>query len=139
MKAVYLFVLTILFATAAQAQSWKLKLDAKTVLSAKEESEEKNVVRLKAADLKKAKQAVLLYTDPEANKDWERTITLYDTADKVLATMKGHKFTMTTTALKKYLAQSKTIMLYTAALPKDPDVAARVRVRRVHLATITMQ
>lgn len=124
--------------TAAAQSSWKLYLDKNVLLNATEENRDKNVVSLSSGSLKKAKSISLHYGEAGENKDWQRTIMLYDAQDKALRTFKGNRFSMPATALQKLLAQSKSVYVYTMSLPKDPKLAATVRVRRVHLCTLVL-
>jgi hypothetical protein len=139
MKLFYLFTLSLFMSISAHAQQgWKLQLDTRVLLHATEENEEKNIVKLKLTDVKKAKQLLLHYNKAEENKDWVRTIALYDEGDKVLATMKGKKFFISTAVLQKHFKSAGTLKLFTTSIPKDPQLAARIRVRRVHLCTLVM-
>ena len=136
---VCLLAIALFAGVAASAQaSWKLKLDNKVLLSATEESMEKNVVKMTGLALKKAKVVTLHYGEVGESKDWQRTIMLYSPEDEALKTFKGNRFSLPAAALQKLFAQSKTIHVYTMSLPKDPKLAATVRVRRVHLCTLVL-
>ena len=140
MKIFYLFALSFFISAAAGAQnSWKICLDSKVLLSTSVENEEKNVVKMKAAALKKYKSFFVQYKQAEETKDWERTITIYDPEDAVLKSQKGSAFKISIAALQQLFKKSKTLEIYTWALPKDPKLAATVRVRRVHLGTLVME
>ena len=45
---------------------------------------------------------------------------------------------ITAAELKKLFGDKKKIKIYTIAVPTDPDLAARVRVRRMHLCTLEL-
>ncbi len=140
MKTFYLFALALFFNAVAGAQStWKICLDSKVLLSTSVENDEKNVVKIKTAILKKHKSFIVRYKQAEETKDWERTITVYDTEDAVLKSLKGSQFKISVAALQLLFKKSKTLEVYTWALPKDPKLAANVRVRRVHLVTLVLE
>jgi hypothetical protein len=138
MKILFAFLLGW-FATAVQQDSWKLCLDKKQLLKTSAEDEQKNVITLTSAQLKKSKQLQLVYSQAAPDKAWERTISLYDTNDQELTTQKGNKFTIKTSSLASLLQQHKTIKFYTLYSPTDPKMKAMVRLRRVHLCTLVLQ
>jgi hypothetical protein len=127
------------FATSVQQDSWKLCLDKKQLLQTSTEDEQKNVITVTSAQLKKSKQLQLVYSQAAPAKDWERTISIYDTNDQELATQKANKFTVKTSTLASLLHQHKTIKFYTLYSPTDPKMKAMVRLRRVHLCTLVLQ
>jgi hypothetical protein len=126
--------------SALMAQnSWKVTFNGKEVLNASTEDEAKNMITLKKSDLKKKKDFILAYHGEQEQKGWERTIAAYDSLDTELAKQKGTRFKLTGTALQSLFKKSKTIKIYTVALPADPKLKAAVRVRRVHLCTLILQ
>lgn len=138
MKLFVAFI-SIFFSVAAFAQGhWQICLNNKSVLKASVESEEKNVVIIKGVDLKKNKNLTVDYKEGEVKNNWERTIMLYDENDHELNQQKGTKFTLSNAALKDFFQQSKTLKIYTLALPSDPKLKAAIRVRRVHLCTLIL-
>lgn len=140
MKLFYLLVAALVMTTAAGAQSaWKLKLDKKVLVDATEENMEKNKVTLTVAELRKAKLLTLNYGAAGEDPKWQRTITIYDPQDAELKQFTGRSMSLSTAALRKLFAKSPTLHIYTMAIPKDPNLAATVRVRRVHLATVQMK
>jgi hypothetical protein len=119
--------------------SWKVSLNGKEVLSTSTEDEAKNVITLKKPDLQKKKDFILTYHEDQKQEGWERTIAAYDGKDAELNKQKGTRFKLTNAALQSLFKKSKTIKIYTVALPTDPKLKAAVRVRRVHLCTLTLQ
>ncbi|MGN6164132.1 MAG: hypothetical protein ACTHOF_06270 [Flavisolibacter sp.] len=139
MKFFSIFLTGVFINIAATAQdSWKVCLDKKTVLKTSVESEEKNVVHINAADLKNKNGFIVTYTGQTKKKDWERTIMIYDENDRELNRQKGSKLELSDAALQALFQQSKTLKIYTWALPTDPKLKAAVRVRRVHLCTLIL-
>ncbi len=139
MKA-FLLLLTIALSTSVMAQndSWKVTHNGKVRLSASEENE-KNRVEIKAAELNKKGLLSVAFKEGAPQADWQREIMIFDPSDNELKRSKGSLLKLQNTDLKKLFAQSKTLMIYTIALPKDPNLAATVRVRRVHLCTLVLK
>ena len=140
MKFFSLLLIGFFISVAAPAQgSWKVCLNNKTVLKTSTENEEKNIIHINAADLKKKNGFVVNYTDQKKKNDWERTIMIYDENDHEVIQQKGTKFELSNADLRAFFQQSKTLKIYTWALPTDPKLKAAVRVRRVHLCTLTLE
>jgi hypothetical protein len=119
--------------------SWKVSLNGRELLNTSTEDEAKNVILLKKPDLQKKKDFTVAYHEAKEQKGWERTMAAYDSRDAELNKQKGTRFKLTSTALQSLFKKSKTIKIYTVALPSDPNLKAAVRVRRVHLCTLTLQ
>lgn len=124
----------------AQAQdTWTVVQGGKIRLKASGEDEAKNVVSIRSADLKKAGSLTITYVEAERQKDWKRTIMFVGPNDKELLKVEGPMAKVQHAKLKALAAKYKTIKVYTMSLPTDPELAATVRVRRVHLCTITVK
>ena len=123
-------------------QSWHIKHDKKQLFSAKEEDEVNNSIVLSTADFKEKGCYTISYVEgiTSAQKiKWIRTIAIYDEKDNELYKKPSASVKIPGAGLQKMLANSKTIKIYTWALPKDPAEAARIRIRRVHLCTIVLR
>ncbi len=119
--------------------SWKVTHNGKVRQTTSKENEAKNVISIKASDLKKPGTLSIAYTDKDPEAGWERTITLFDTQDAELETRKGAIVKVQNSRLLALSKNSKTIKVYTWAMPTDPELAARVRIRRVHLCTLVIK
>jgi len=142
MKALFFFVSTLFLAISVngQSDSWKIYFNKKLLLKATEESESKNVVKIKSADLKKAGQLSIMFVDAIPNKDWRRTIAIFDDKDSTLYEQTGvNAVRIANSRIKKMSAGKTRIKIYTWSLPKDPNKAALVRIRRVHLCTLELE
>ena len=137
MKMLFAFLLAM--AAVGQQDSWKVCLDKKVLLQTSKEDEQKNVFTITAAELKKSKKFEINYKQVAPDKAWERTLSLYDTNDQELKTVKGNKLSLKSTALLSLLEQHKTIKFYTLYSPTDPKMKMMVRLRRVHLCTLVLQ
>jgi hypothetical protein len=136
----FLLLMMGLLVHSTQAQDkWIVHVNKKAVLEANEESVEKNQVRVKAADLKKANNFVLTYFENPKQKGWTRSIMIFDSMDKELKRIKGTKLSLTNSNLLSLLKKHKSIQLYTWSIPDDPALKARIRVRRVHLCTLVLE
>ena len=118
--------------------SWKLTHNSKVVLQSKEEDPEGNAFALRIADFNKAGALSVVFKGA-GGPEWIRTITVVDENDGELATHKGSTYTIPNAGLRSLFKKSSVLKFYTMAIPSDPEKAALVRVRRVHLATITLK
>jgi hypothetical protein len=139
MKFVFAFLLSFIGLSTIAQDRWKVCLDKKVLLNTSNEDEKKNVIIILAADLNKSKNFTLDYKESSPQKGWERTIRLYDEKDTELLKQKGKKFTLKTSELKSLLNQYRTVRIFTINSPTDPNLKARVRIRRVHLCTLILQ
>ncbi|HEY0068279.1 MAG TPA: hypothetical protein VGB46_12970 [Flavisolibacter sp.] len=140
MKTLFLVLFASIAGFCAEAQdSWMVVHGGKIRLKSSEENEEKNIVGIKAADLKKTGHLLISYIEAEKQKDWKRTIIFVGPGEKELLKVEGPVARVQNAKLKALAAKSKTIKVYTISLPSDPNVAATVRVRRVHLCTLSVK
>ena len=107
-----------------------------------ETNESANVRTIKASDLKKNYVLEISYkeVDVAKEKEWIRSFMVFDESDQQLLKKDSTRHIKITSAqLKKLFGDKKKIKIYTIAIPSDPDLAARVRVRRMHLCTLQLQ
>ncbi|MGZ8536807.1 MAG: hypothetical protein ACXWV9_01025 [Flavisolibacter sp.] len=131
------FGIVITLATFSQ-DTWKLNLNGKIVFTAKVESEEKNKLTIKKSDLSKKKDFYLTYTEKTKDDKWEREIMIVGDNDHELFRHTSDKLKISNAKLLSLFKKSNTLKIYTISLPKDPAKRAVVRVRRVHLVSLTM-
>ena len=137
MRLIITLFVFMLFSSLAYSQSWKITANGKTLLKANSENEAANQISLKTSSLNK-KGLNLCYTEGKnKQKGWERIIAVYDSSGKELKEQKGTCMLLSRDSLRSYLKNSSIVKIYTWALPTDPKLKALVRVRRVHLATIS--
>jgi hypothetical protein len=137
---IILLALTLFFGSVGSAQgSWKVVLNGKNSLSTSTESEEKNVISVKAKDLSKKNDFTILYTEKEKNAAWQRSIIAVDDKDQELLNKQTDKLKIKNSELLQLFKKSNKIRFYTISLPKDPAKRAVVRVRRVHLCTLILK
>ena len=134
----FVFISVTALAQALQNETWIISHNSKQKLKTATENEQKNLVRIPGADLKRPGQLFVNYTGRH-QKDWKRIIALYDTRDNELLKHNGNLLKVGNSKLNSLANSADTIKIYTMALPSDPAVAATVRVRRIHLATLVIQ
>lgn len=122
--------------------SWTIKWNKKVLLQTSEENETANTRKIKKADLSKKYCLEIIYkeSDPAKEKEWKRSFLFFGNTDnEVLRKDSTLNIKIPAAELKKLFSNQKKIRIYTMAIPTDPDLAARVRVRRVHLCTLELQ
>ena len=141
MAKLFLYTL-ILFSVTVQAQSydkWEIYQNRKEVSSfnnKKETSDERRVLLLNRF-LEGPGFFVIEYKPAAEQAEWIRTIAFYDSTDKQIREYNN------TLLLRIHNSEMADIMdgrqkvkVYSWAIPKDPAVAATVRVRRILLCTL---
>lgn len=139
MKLFALLLTLSLSAPALAQDSWKVVHNGKQKLATDVEKPDGNVVTINRADLSRTGTFVIKYSETEPQTGWTRTITMVDKGETELHTHTGNLFTISNANLKKLFDRVNTIYVYTWSLPNDPELAARIRVRRVHLSTIKLR
>jgi hypothetical protein len=142
MKRIYgllIFIFTTMFASAQD--SWKIKLNSKAVLSATTEDETTNTKKIKRTELDGKGSLDVLYKSSKPATEWIQSLMFYGETDNEV--FRKDSVTGTTqiklATLKELFGTKSKIRIFTIAIPSDPDLAARVRVRRVHLCTLELQ
>ena len=112
--------------------------NGKTILNTDVESVEKNTIEIKASELKKKSYLCISYKEAVKQGGWKRSIIVFDEKDNQLYKKENFTVKIENSILMGLFNKSKVLNIYTTSLPKDPKLAAAVRIRRVHLATIRM-
>jgi len=142
MKKIFLFSLFITAAIFMNAQSdnWKVYHNKQLLLSTSEESEAKNTRSINKVDLDKIGELIVMYEAGILDKEWKRSIAIFDEKDSTLfEKAEINKIQVTNTDLEKMFRGKTKIKIYTWAIPKDPAKAAVIRIRRVHLCTLELK
>ncbi len=140
MKILWLFILLIGWSTAAGAQdSWKVVHNKKQKLQATGEDKVQNTIILSQADLAKKGSLCVQYREQKPRGDWKRTLALFDQKDTRLVQQEGTVLEVPNAELRALADSVPVVEVYTWALPADPNLAATVRVRRVHLCTLQLK
>lgn len=142
MKRIYLIIVFIFAAMFSNAQnSWKVKLNARVVLAATTEDETKNTRKIKRTELDKKGSLDVLYKSDKTNTEWIQSLLFYGETDNEVFRKDSVSGTtkIKLATLKELFGTAKKIRIYTISIPSDPNLAARIRVRRVHLCTLELQ
>jgi len=140
MKKLLLTFLSFAFFTMAQSQeSWTICYGKKTILKKVSEDRVKNTFAVSKSSLAtNTKFTIQLHAVDTSNnitlmanldnsntvKEWEYT---------------GKSFNIGSSELKTLLGTSNKLEFYYRSIPKDPEKAAVVRIRPVHICTITLK
>lgn len=138
---VFLFCIIIITSLNMTAQdSWKVYCGKKQLLKTSVSDEVKNIIRLDEKALSGKNDFIIKYTDEDPQKDWKRMIAVFDEKDNQLRIVENaDTFTLPVAELKEMLEKKGKLKFYTWSLPNDPELAARIRIRRVHLYTVEMK
>ena len=141
MKAILLIVALFTLNTVAMSQdSWKIVHNGKEKINTSEEDESINRFSISAEDLKKSDNFLwVVYKEADKEEGWKRVIALFDEKDNEIVKHGGDLFKVYNGSLRSYIRGRKELRVFTWALPTDPDVAATIRIRRVHLGTIEIK
>jgi len=141
MAKIFLYTL-ILFSVSVQAQSydkWDIYQNRKEVSSfnnKKESNDERRVVLLNRF-LEGPGFFVIEYTPAAEQAEWIRTIAFYDSTDKQIREYNNTLFLrIHNSEIAGIMEGRQKVRVYSWAIPKDPAVAATVRIRRILLCTL---
>ena len=141
MAKLFLYVL-ILFSAPIQAQSydsWEIYQNRKEVSkfnNKKETNDEKRVLLLNRF-LEGPGFFVIEFTPAKEQEEWIRTIAFYDSTDKQIREYNNTLFLrIHNSEIAGIMEGRQKVKVYSWAVPKDPVVAATVRVRRILLCTL---
>jgi len=127
-------------AQTSKMDSWIVSHNAKQLLKTSVEAPDKNVITIRTADLKKSGHVFVNYLENNKQKDWKRTIAVFDNKDNELVIYSGSILKLHNPKLRSLVAEGvRTINIYTWALPTDPELASRIRIARKHLCTIQIK
>lgn len=132
------FLLPVLCVIAQD--SWKVKLNNKTLVATNDTDDKKYVKKVTSKEWKKNGSLEVSYKREEAIRDgWIRTFYLIDeNGNEVIQKDSTDKLKISLKELRKSFAGKKKIEIYTIVRPTDPEVAMRVRIRRVLLCTLEL-
>jgi hypothetical protein len=135
MKKILLFILILpVFAIAQNNQKWELFITTKKIATGFADKDTLIKVPAKAIGFLK-----LVYADGNITKNWKRHFLVMDENNQTLldTSIKTVSGTVSFDLRKlKAVTQKKKFSIYTYSFPKDPQVAATIRVRRMILFTV---
>lgn len=141
MKLILFIVLGLTGSLSAfsQQDNWKVLHNGNLCLESALENESRNTLALTKADVAQEGFLWVTYLERNRQKGWKRTIALFDERDREVFKREGSIMKLNNEQLAPFFNQSKTIKIYTWALPANPEEAARIRIRRVHLCTLILK
>ena len=142
MNKTAVYILVFIFSLSAKAQSydkWKLYQNRKELFAfnnKEETNDEKRVVLLKRL-LEGPGFFVIEFTPAAEQVDWIRTIAFFDSSDSPIREYKNTLFLRAhNSEVAAIMDGRQKVKVYSWAVPKDPALAATVRVRRILLCTL---
>jgi hypothetical protein len=137
-----IFFILILFSATVQAQSydkWDIYQNRKEVshFNNKKETNDERKVLLLNRFLEGPGFFVIEFTPAKEQEEWIRTIAFYDSTDKPIREYNNTLFLrIHNSEIAGIMEGRQKVRVYSWAVPKDPAVAAAVRVRRLLLCTL---
>lgn len=145
MKVLIALMLSVLgLSVMAQQQSFKISVQ-RQIVSAHIDADNgnKKIVITTADKIANVQRFMIRSLYPELDKDAKRSFMITNEADKSEFTITDKDgngvFSISLKEVADKLEKGKTYKLYTVAIPKDPDLAARVKVKRILVASIEVQ
>jgi hypothetical protein len=138
-KTVFPLLLLTVFSSAQKYESWKIFHNRNEAASfnLKKESGDENRVVLLNRDLDEPGFFVIEFTPVKEQAGWLRSFALVDKSDATLKEFNNTaQLKMHNSDLSDILTGREYIKIYSWAIPADPELAARVRVRRILLCTL---
>jgi hypothetical protein len=142
MKKIFSIILLTAISIMATAQvNWTIGYQKKILLKNVSVNNDKNIVVLKKSSLNGKSSLTVKFN----NTDTAYNITLMaDAVGEELTGLKSWEYAGKTMIisgkeLKELFTNRNKIVLYYAAIPKDPNLAAVVRIGRVHVCTVNVQ
>ena len=136
----YILLLTLPSVVAAQDyDSWAIYHNRKEVskFNNKKETNDERKVTLLNRILEGPGFFIIEYTPAAEQSDWIRTIGFFDTSGKSIREYSNTLFLkIHNSEIAGIIENQQKVRVYSWAVPKDPAVAATVRVRRILLCTL---
>lgn len=131
-------LLSAFFISGAQT-SWSVSCSGKPILKNASEAPQKNVLSIKRSSLKKSGNITISFD--KADSTSIRTLMADDSNRSGIKSWEDvtKPVVITNAELKQLFTGRNTIHFYFTEIPRDPAKAALVRVRPVHLCTVSAQ
>ena len=120
-------------------QTWSISHQKKTVLKNVSEDPDNNVITISKALLNTT--GCFVITFKAYDTAYTRTVMAYDTVRNGLKNWDDvkKKISIPNAELKSVMAGKNKINIYYTEIPKDPEKAALIRVRLIHICTIILK
>jgi len=142
MSEIIFYIANFIFSMAALGQSydsWKIYHNRKEEASFnnKKETEDEKKVLLLNRNIEAPGYFIIEFTPAKEQADWLRTIAFFDSTDRQIKEYKNTlQLRIHNTELSSIVEGKEKVKVYSWAVPKDPAIAATVRVRRILLCTL---
>jgi hypothetical protein len=138
MKIIFLAAIVLVSNRPVQAQdSWKIKWNNKTILSANKEDEAANIRSIKLSDWKKNGNLEIIYKEEIPDTILWHSFILFDEEDhQLLSREKTLTAKISIQSLRKLFAGKKQIKIYSIVSPRNPMIA--LKILRIHLCTLQL-
>jgi hypothetical protein len=140
-KAIILLSVFLAFAftTADAKDSWQILINKQVIFKGNSD-DESPTVSVKVRVLKKTDCIAINYNMDDPDKGWKRTFYISDSNDENLKTAEintqAGSVSFNASVIKDLMNKKQPVFIYTTSLPKNKELAARIRVRRVLLCKI---
>ena len=139
-KLVFILFLLNLSSGVMAQDHWKLYCGKKILFQTDKTDDTTVVIRLGEKVLNSGQDLRLTYQEEMARKDWNRHFSITDSQGAELKNFEGPgTMRIPFTELGKMLESNPALKIFTWAIPNDPEMAARVRVRRVYLCSLAKE
>lgn len=142
MKKYFFLYLLFIISSAVMAQkydSWSIFNNRKEIASysLKKEKEDERKVVLLSRNLESPGFFIIEFTPAAAQADWIRTISFFDTSGKQIKAFDNTLFLKVhNTDMALMLDNRGIVNVYSWAVPKDPELAAKIKIKRTLLCTL---
>ncbi len=126
-------------ASCQEYDSWKIYHNRKEVsrFNDRDDNPEERKVVLLNRFLEGPGFLIFEFRPAAGQSDWIRTIAFYDKDDKLIREYKNTLFLrLHNSEVAAFLENRPLVKVYSWAVPKDPQLAATVKVRRILLCTL---
>lgn len=140
MKPLLLFVAAFLLCGTVNAQQrWTVSYQKKIKLKSVEEDPETNTIGIKRSQLSAAGDLIITFKVNDGTVN--RTVMADDSSRSGINSWENVPKTLTIKAaeLRELFRSRDKVLFYFTEIPKDPDQAAVVRMRPVHLFTVVLK
>ncbi len=126
-------------AKAEATESWQILFNNKVIFKGNSDQTDPSA-SLKVSAFKATDKITITYSMSNADNTWKRTFLINDESEKNFVTLELNKQSgsvcFNAAKLKDLLEKKKPFYIHTVSVPKNPSLAASVRVRRVLLCKV---
>jgi hypothetical protein len=124
---------------AEPTETWQILFNNKVIFKGNSDQTDPSA-SLKVSSFKATDKITIKYFMSNADNTWKRTFLINDESEKNFVTLGLNKQTgsasFNAAKLKELVEKKKPFYIYTVSVPKNPSLAATVRVRRVLLCKV---